>query len=60
MLDKPRKLVSCVRVHDENKTLMLLNPSIQFFIDAQGFIVDRDERYALRSAEVYVSVNSSC
>ena len=29
---------------------MLLNPSIQFFIDAQGVIVDRDERYALRSA----------
>ena len=36
VLDKSQKLVSCVRVDYENKTQMLLNPSIQFFIDAQG------------------------
>ena len=38
VLDKPTKLVSCVRVDYENKTQMLLNPSIQFFIGAQGVI----------------------
>ena len=48
------KLVSCIRVDYENKTQMLL---IQFFIDSiqfncTGGFVDRDERYALRSAEV--------
>ena len=60
LLDKPRKLVSCVRADHENETQMLLNPSIQIFIDAQGVIVYRDERYALRSAEVSVSFSSSC
>ena len=51
MLDKSRKLISCVRVDYENKTGMLLNPSIQFFIDAQG---NREDRYALHSVEVYM------
>ena len=30
VLDKSRKLVSCVRVDYENKTQMLFNPLIQF------------------------------
>ena len=34
LLVKSRKLVSCVRADYENKAQMLLNPSIQLFIDA--------------------------
>ena len=46
--DKSRKLVSCVRVDYENRTQMLLNPSIQFFIDARGlsFIGRKAMHYA--------------
>ena len=39
VLDKSRKLVSCVRVDYENKTRMLSTPSIQFFIDARGLLL---------------------
>ena len=39
VLDKSRKLVSFVRVDYENKTQILLNPSIQFFIDARGSLL---------------------
>ena len=41
MLNKPRKLVSCIRVDYENKRQMLLNPTIQFYIDAQGLLLIR-------------------
>ena len=39
VLDKSGKLVSFARVDYENKTQMLLNPSIQFFIDARGLLL---------------------
>ena len=39
MLDKSRKIVSCVRVDYGNKTQMLLKPSVQFFIDARGLLL---------------------
>ena len=39
VLDKSRKLVSCVRVDYENKTQMLFIPSIQFFIDVWGLLL---------------------
>ena len=41
VLNKPRKLVSCIRVDYENKRQMLFNPSIQFRIDAWGLLVIR-------------------
>ena len=43
VLDKSRRLFSCVRVDYENKAQMFFNPSIQFFIDARGVIIDREE-----------------
>ena len=54
VLDKSRKFVFCVRIDYENKTQMLSNPSIQFFIDPRGVTISREERYPLRSAEVYM------
>ena len=48
ILNRSRKFISCVRVAYENKTQMLLNPSVQFFI----VIIDRKEKYALCLAEV--------
>ena len=39
MLDKSRKLVACVGVNYENKAQLLLNPSIQFFIDARVLLL---------------------
>ena len=38
-LDKSRKLESCLTVDYENKIQMLLNPSIQFFIDVWGLLL---------------------
>ena len=52
MLDKSRKLVSCVKADFENKKLMLLNPSIQFFIDARGLLLT--ERKGIYYAEFYM------
>ena len=40
-----------IMIDYENKTQMLLNP-ILFIVD--GVIIDREEKYALRSAEVYI------
>ena len=46
MLDNSRKLVPCVKVDYENKKLMLLNPSVQFFIDARGsLLIERKGMY---------------
>ena len=39
VLDKPRKIFSCVKADYENKKQLLLNLSIQFFIDAQGLLL---------------------
>ena len=39
---------------------MLLDPWIQFFIDETGVIIDREKRYALNSAEIYVSWTEHC
>ena len=41
VLNKPRKLVSCIRFDYEKKTKMLFNPSIQFYIDARGLLLIR-------------------
>ena len=51
VLDEPRELVSCVRIDYENKT-NALNPSILH--RSTRVIIDKEERYALRSTEVYM------
>ena len=57
VLGKSRKLVSCVIVDYENKTQMLLiNPINSIFYRCTGVIIDREESYALRSAEVYICI----
>ena len=52
MLDKSRKIVSCLKVDYENKKIMVLNPSSQFLIDARGLLLI--EKKGMHYAEVYM------
>ena len=52
VLDKSRKLVSCVKVYFENKKQMFLRTSIQFFIDAWELLLI--ERRGMHYDEVYM------
>ena len=52
MLDKSRKIVSCLKVDYENKKIMVLNPSSQFLIDARELLLI--EKKGMHYAEVYM------
>ena len=49
--DKSRKLASCVRVDSENNAFKTMN---SIFLQMHRVIIDREGRYALCSAEVYM------
>ena len=54
VLNKSRKLVFCDRVDCENKTQNAFKPINSTLYRCKGVIIDRDERYSLHSAEVYM------